>query len=434
MGGHKNRLTPCIISSNINLYFTLDGVGFRMYLPRTIEKTVLDISESFPVLLVTGPRQVGKTTMLKKLSGNRTYITLDDPMARELAVRDPALFLQRYEPPVLIDEIQYAPGLLPYIKMSVDASQQHGMFWLTGSQMFHMMKGVGESLAGRVGIVTLPSLSYDELVGLSSAPPFIPSINAFTSKLKSCPALKLAELYRHIYRGSMPALAINPQMNTDIFFSSYVQTYLQRDVKDLTQVGDELAFLRYLSCVAARTGQQLNYADMAKDTGISPPTAKQWMSILVSSGLVYLLEPYYNNTLKRIIKSPKIYMMDTGLCSYLTRWSSPETLEAGAMSGAIFETWVVSEIVKNYYNQGKRPPLFYYRDKDQKEIDLLVFEDNIPHPFEIKKSSNPGRDSIRHFGVLEQTGLTQGMGGVLCFCEDLIPVNAQHWFIPVRLL
>jgi predicted AAA+ superfamily ATPase len=405
-----------------------------MYINRSIEKTVLSIQENFPVLLITGPRQVGKTTMLKKLSTKeRKYVTLDDPLLRELAVLDPSLFIQRFEPPVIIDEIQYAPELLPHIKIYVDTNQNKGDFWLTGSQMFHLMKNLSESLAGRVGIINMLGLSNSELTQMESIP-FKTCSKALLKKLGASKKQTLNEIFERIFRGSMPALYVDKGVNTDIFFSSYVQTYLQRDVKELTQVGDELSFIRFISCIAARTSQMVNYADIAKDTDISPPTAKQWLSILVSSGIVTLVEPYFNNTLKRIIKSPKMYFLDTGLCAYLTKWTSPEVLESGAMAGEFFETWVVSEIIKSYYSAGKRPPIYYYRDKDKKEIDLIIHENNTLYPIEIKKSSNPSKSSIKHFSVLKNTKLEVGEGSVICLSNDLLPLNDKNWYVPAWLI
>jgi predicted AAA+ superfamily ATPase len=405
-----------------------------MYINRSMEKTVLSIQNSFPVLLITGPRQVGKTTMLKKLSNeSRRYVTLDDPLLRELAVLDPALFLQRFEPPVIIDEIQYAPELLPYIKMYVDENRHNGDFWLTGSQMFHLMKNASESLAGRIGIINMLGLSNNEIMNQVSIP-FTTKPEEIMKKLKLTKHLKLNEIFKIIYKGSMPALHANENVSTDIFFSSYVQTYLQRDVKHLTQVGDELSFLRFLSSVAARTGQMVNYAEMAKDTGISAPTAKQWLSILVTSGIIVLIEPYFNNALKRIIKSPKMYFLDTGLCAYLTKWTTPEVLEAGAMSGAFFESWIVSEIFKSYYNAGKRPLIYYYRDKDQREIDLIIHENDTLYPIEIKKSGNPSKDAIKHFNVLANTNVKIGNGSVICLSNDLLPIDKKNWFVPAWLI
>lgn len=384
-------------------------------------------------MLVTGPRQVGKTTMLERLAEEgRKYVTLDDPMARAIANDDPALFIQRYAPPVIIDEIQYAPGLLPYIKMYVDKHKNKGDFWLTGSQMFHLMKNVSESLAGRVGIINMLGLSHSELTSKLSTP-YKTDFTVLCDKLKTAKPQALNEVYHRIFKGSMPAL-YETEQDIEQFYSSYVNSYLQRDIKDLTQVGDELAFLRFLTCCGARTSQMVNYTDMAKDVGISPPTAKQWLSLLVSSGIVVLVEPYFNNTLKRIIKSPNLYFLDTGLCAYLTRWTNSASLEVSAMSGAFFETYVVSEIIKSFYNAGKRPPIFYYRDTDNKEIDLIIEQNGTLYPIEIKKSGSPKRDAIRHFSVLERTGLAVGTGNVICLCEDILPIDKNNYFVPVWLL
>ena len=405
-----------------------------MYIRRALEKTISEINETFPVLLISGPRQVGKTTMLKKLAdSNRKYVTLDDPLLRELAIGEPELFLQRFSPPVIIDEIQYAPQLLPYIKMYVDGNNDKGSFWLTGSQMFHLMKNVSESLAGRVGVVNLLGLSGNEIAGAVSSP-FMGNPEILLHKVSITEPLDLPAVFEIIFTGSMPALYSIKNINREVFYSSYVQTYLQRDVKDLTQVGDELTFFRFLTAVAARTGQALNYSELAKDIGVSAPTAKQWLSILVSSGIVALIEPYYNHTLKRLIKSPKMYFLDTGLCAYLTKWTTAAALESGAMSGAFFETWVVSEIIKSYYNAGRRPPLYYYRDKDQHEIDLIIHENNTLYPIEIKKSGNPGRAAIKNFAVLATTGQNIGTGCVICLVKDLLPIDKNNWLVPVWLV
>lgn len=404
-----------------------------MYIRRDLEKIVLEASKAFPVVLVTGPRQAGKTTMLEKLSENtRKYISLDNPMIRDIAVNDPALFLQRYAPPVIIDEIQYAPQLLPYIKMYVDEHKNKGDFWLTGSQMFHLMKNVSESLAGRIGVIHMLGLSSSEIAGVPGSA-YKTDFKVLQDKLNTAEKQDLSQVYHRIYKGSMPGL-YETEQDVERYYDSYVTTYLQRDVKDLTQVGDELAFMRFMTCCAARTSQMVNYTDMAKDVGISPPTAKQWLSVLVSSGIITLVEPYYNNVLKRMIKSPNMYFLDTGLCAYLTRWTSAETLEISAMSGAFFETYVVSEIIKSYYNAGKRPPIFYYRDTDNKEIDLVIEQDNTLYPIEIKKSGNPKRDAIKHFSVLEKTGKHIGTGNVICLCNDVIPIDKNNFFVPVWLI
>ena len=401
-----------------------------MYVPRTVEQPILKISERFPVLLVTGARQVGKTTLLRHLGGReRAYVTLDDPLVLNLARQDPALFMQRFLAPVLIDEIQYAPELLPYIKMAVDAYPRPGQFWLTGSQQFHVMKNVSESLAGRMGILDLLGLSRQESLGRGeSQKPFLPGLELFQGAIGN--SLTLQELYRGIWRGSFPAMALDSGMERDVFLRSYVQTYLQRDVRGLAQVGDEMAFLRFLRATAARTGQLLNLAEMARDADVVPNTAKKWLSILQASGLAYLLEPYYNNVTKRLVKSPKLYFLDTGLAAYLTEWSSPETLEAGAMSGAILETWILGELLKSWQHNGLRAPFYYYRDTDGKELDLLIVQDGTVYPLEFKKTASPDKNAVRHFSVLEKLGLPVGMGAIVCLTGRALPLTERVWSVP----
>jgi len=335
--------------------------------------------------------------------------------------------MQRFPPPVLIDEIQYAPELLPYIKMACDATRQPNLFWITGSQQFHLMRGVSESLAGRVAVLRLLGFSRREILGQGST-----SLPFLTGKRGSDNhPLGLMELYRLIWRGAYPAIAIHEEVDRDLFFSSYLQTYLQRDIRDLAKVGDEMAFVRFIRAAAARTGQLLNMADLARDADVSFNTAKNWLSILQASGIVYLLEPYHTNLAKRLVKTPKLYFLDTGLCAYLTQWSSPETLEAGAMSGAILETWIVGELLKSYWHNGREAPFFYYRDKDKKEIDLLVVRDGIIYPLECKKSASPSRDDVRHFSVLDNLKLTTGPGGVICLADHSLPLGATTRSIPV---
>lgn len=404
-----------------------------LYLPRTLEPFIRKASAQFPVILVTGARQVGKTTFLQHLSREtRAYVTLDDPLLLDLARRDPALFLQRFPPPVLIDEIQYAPELLPLIKIEVDRARAPGAFWLTGSQQFHLMRGVSESLAGRVGVVSLLGLSNRERAGEGiDAPPFLPNEENIRERIATASPLGLKELYRRIWRGSFPAIARDDAMDRDLFYGSYVQTYLQRDVRDLARVGDETAFLRFLRGTAARTGQLLNLAELARDADVAPNTAKSWLSILQTSGVVYLLEPYHSNTTKRLVKTPKLYFLDTGLASYLTEWSSPETLEAGNFSGAVLETWVLGELLKSYWHHGRRAPFYFYRDKDRKEVDLLIVQDGIAYPVEIKKTAAPRPDDVRHFRALERLGLPVGPGALLCLTAQAVPLTATVQAVPV---
>ncbi len=408
-----------------------------MYLKRSLESFAKAASGQFPVLMVTGARQVGKTTFLRNLAGpERTYVTLDDPLVLDLARHDPALFMQRFSPPLLIDEIQYAPALLPYIKMAVDSNRQAGLFWLTGSQPFHLMQGVSESLAGRVAVLQLLGLSRREMQGAGAeVAPFLPLPEQVALRAASITTpLDLQAVYRLIWRGSFPAVALHDSMNRELFYSSYVQTYLQRDLRDLARVGDEMAFLRFMRAAAARTGQMLKLAELARDADVAPNTAKSWLSILQASGLIYLLEPYHSNLTKRLIKTPKLYFLDTGLCSWLTEWSSPETLEAGAMSGAILETWIMGELLKGWWHSGRRAPFYYYRDNDQKEIDLLIVQDGMLYPLEFKKSASPDRSSIRHFSVLQRFQMPVGPGGVICLTAQALPLTATVTSIPVGLL
>ncbi len=407
-----------------------------MYTTRTLEAYFLQASTQFPVMMVTGARQVGKTTFLRALSrSNRSYISLDDPLTLSLALEDPALLLKRFPGPVLIDEIQYAPGLLPYIKMAVDTDPSPGRFWLTGSQPFHLMKAVTESLAGRVGIVRLLGFSRRESSGGGvTAPPFLPTKEGLEARRQSDPPLSLQELYTQIWRGSFPAVALHPEVDRNLFYSSYVQTYLQRDIRDLARVGDEMAFLRFVRAAAARSAQLLNLSELARDADVVPNTAKAWLSILEASGIVYILEPYFSNTTKRLVKSPKLYFLDTGLCSWLTEWSSPETLEAGAASGAILETWILGELLRSWWHHGRRAPFYYYRDKDQKEIDLIILQDGTIYPLEFKRSASPGRDSARHFSVLERLGIPVGPGGVVCLADQSLPLTENVVTVPVGVL
>lgn len=403
-----------------------------MYLTRTLEKFISGAAASFPVILLTGARQVGKTTLLRALGAEtRTYVTLDDPLVLQLARQDPALFMQRFTAPVLIDEIQYAPGLLPFIKMAVDENRTPGRFWLTGSQQFQLMNNVSESLAGRVGIVHMLGLSRMEAGGSGREQgPFLPGPDLFTAMAGGPAALSLHELYAVIWRGSFPSLVVAKEMDRDMFLGSYVQTYLQRDVRDLAQVGDEMAFLRFLQVSAARTGQLLNMAELARDADVAPNTAKRWLSILQASGLVYLLEPWFTNVTKRMVKTPKLYFLDTGLASYLTGWSSPETLEAGAMAGAMLETWVVGELLKSWWHNGLSAPFYFYRDKEQREVDLLIVRDGTVYPVEIKKSASPDKTAIRHFASLDKLGMPVGPGAVISLVSQALPLTETVWTIP----
>ena len=407
-----------------------------MYIRRTLEVHFRAAAAHFPVMLVTGARQVGKTTFLRAIAEDeRTYVSLDDPRNVELARTDPALFMQRFPGPVLVDEIQYAPELLPYIKLAVDQENEPGRFWLTGSQQFHLMRDVSESLAGRVGVVQLLGLSRREQDGdADDHGPFLPTPESLTERFADAQPLPLPELYRRTWRGAYPALTRDPELDRDLYFSSYVQTYLQRDVRDLARVGDENAFLRFIRACAARTAQLLNLAALARDADVAPNTAKHWLSVLGASGIVHLLQPYHTNVTKRLVKAPKLYFLDTGLCSWLTGWSSPEALEAGAASGAMLETWILVEILKSWWHRGKEAPFYYYRDKDKKEIDLLIIRDQAIHPLEFEKTASPGRDAVRSFETLARLDRPIGPGGVVCLAESSLPLTENAVSIPVGAL
>jgi uncharacterized protein len=335
---------------------------------------------------------------------------------------------------------------LPYIKMSIDENRVPGNFWLTGSQQFALMKGVHETLAGRIGIINLLGFSLQEIQNRTQkSEVFLPQSKLLTKRSKIAINLSLQDIYRIIWQGSFPGMwtlnADNNQpaiqsknMDRDLFYSSYVQTYLQRDIRDLINISDADKFLRFLRAVAARTGQLLNMADMARDVGISPMTADNWLSLLKASGIVYLLEPYPNNITKRLIKTPKLYFLDTGLCAYLTEWPSPETLGVGAMSGAILETFIFTEILKSFWHNGKKAPLYYYRDKDKKEIDLLIVQGDTIYPLEFKKTANPNKHVVQHFSVLNKLKKPIGSGGVICLVSTMLPITDETNAIPVYYL
>ena len=401
-----------------------------MYIERTLSKIIKEATETFSVVLVTGARQVGKTTVFERnKEPERTFVTLDDPQVRSLAKNDPALFLQIYKPPLLIDEIQYAPELFPYIKMIVDRNNQKGLFWLTGSQPFHLMQGVSETLAGRVAILELLGLSQSEKTGRTDNP-FLPD----TVSSDNRPVMDLYSLYETILRGSFPELYANTQLNRMLFYSSYLKTYIERDIRQLIQINDEHRFLTFVKVTAAHTGQLLNYTNMAKDVDVSPNTIKSWVSLLESSGLIFLLPPYHNNIAKRALKTPKIYFTDTGLCSYLCGWETVETLANGAMSGAILETYVISEMLKSYRHNGLFVNFYFYRDKDKKEIDLLIERNGLLYPIEIKRNASPKPNDVKHFDVLSHLNVATGKGAIICLYDKLLPLNNQIQIVPIGCL
>lgn len=405
------------------------------YIARNLEKVVLEVTKKYPVVLVTGPRQVGKTTMLQKLmeGTDRNYVSLDDLNERNLAKTDPEMFLQLHKPPILIDEVQYAPELFVYIKIHVDKYHNAGDFWLTGSQVFKRMSGIQESLAGRVAVLSLTSLSQAEICG-GEMQPFTLDIEKLSARRKERTEADTGVIFDRIFRGSMPAIVSEKNSNSQIFYSSYLTTYIERDVRELSDAIDSLKFLHFITAVAARCGQILNIAEISRDADINQKQAKNWLGVLETLGLIFYLHPYSNNMLKRLVKTPKLYFYDTGLVCYLTKWSSAETLQSGAMNGAILENYVVAEIRKTYLNCGKDPYMYYYRDKDAREIDIILEHDGVLNPIEIKKSANPGSELIKVFKLLDKSSAKRSKGAVVCMKPELSAIDRENYIIPVWMI
>jgi predicted AAA+ superfamily ATPase len=406
------------------------------YINRQLERKFMKMSGFFKALLITGARQVGKTTMLLHLAQNenRTYVTLDNLMARNLAQSDPALFFQTYKPPIIIDEVQYAPELFSQIKLMCDESEESGLFWLTGSQQFETMANVRETLAGRVGILELYSLSKSEKEGIAFDDPLDFTLHNLQSRQAKVPKNDLLDVFEHIWRGGMPkAIGADSEQHQE-YYNSYVSTYLMRDVAELGGVTDTLRFGKFLTACASLVAEQVSYKTLAESSEISQPTAKEWLRLLVGMGIVYLLRPYSNNALKRLSKTPKLYFCDSGLCAHLSMWLTPGTLMSGAASGHFFENYVVTEILKSYAYSKAKANLTYFRDSNSKEIDLLVEENGLIHPLEIKKSANPDRREVKKFAVLEKANVNRGYGGIICMCEEVIPIDSLNCYIPCNVV
>lgn len=405
-----------------------------MYIQRHLESQIREASKFYPVVMVCGQRQVGKSTMLNHIKEKeRRYVTLDDGNARRLAEKDPALFFETYGFPLLIDEFQRVPSILLEMKRIVDkkaleGEDNNGMYWLTGSQKFKMMKDVSESLAGRIAVFDMSGLSAAEIEG-REAGVFYPVVEELRRRVQNYQPKTVHEIYEQIFRGGMPKL-IATKLDRERFYTDYINTYLERDIKELALVGKLGEFYDFLVFMAARTSMELKYSEIANAIGISAPTAKEWVSILERSGIIFILRPYYNNITNRLAKTPKMYFMDTGLAAYLCRWPNAETLEKGAMDGAFFETYVVSEIVKSYYNAGKRPDLYYYRDIDGKEIDLIFAEGDKIYPVEIKKAKAPDR-ADKNFSVLDKLKKDIQPGVILCMADEMLPFSRDVWYFPV---
>ena len=406
------------------------------YMERTLERKFLHMSSFFKAVLVTGARQVGKTTMLKHLAAeqSRTYVSMDNTMSRALAKSDPVLFFQTYKPPIIIDEIQKAPELFEQIKIICDNSEERGLFWLTGSQQYKMMKSVRETLAGRIGILELYSLSKNEVEGLTFPNELDFSLPCLLERQPLTRKNDIVEVFEHIWRGGMPdALSADAEQRQE-YFNSYIETYLMRDVAEEGGITDTVRFRKFLNACAALVAEQVNYKTLAAAAEISQPTAKEWLRLLQGLGIIYLLPPYANNELKRLVKTPKMYFCDTGLCAYLSMWLTRDTLMNGAASGHYFENYVIVELLKNYAYAPSKANLTYYRDSNAKEIDLFVEENGVIHPLEIKKSANPDRREIKKYELIDKAKLKRGSGGIICMCEEVIPIDAQNCFIPCNLI
>ena len=406
-----------------------------MYLKRHIEEAVLRRAKTKGAVVVTGARQVGKTTLIENLKPDIPKVTFDDLPTRRRAADSPSVFFNITPPPVFIDEVQYAPEIFHYIKILLDSSHNKGDFFLTGSQSFELMKNVSESLAGRAGILELLGLSMREIKGETWNKPFIPTLAYLKERNKKNASLRIPEIWTVIHRGSLPELALNEDFDWADFYADYIKTYIERDVRALTQVADENSFYTFMTVCAAMSGQLLNLSSLANDVGISVPTAKRWLSVLKTSGIVYLLKPYSNNAIKRAVKTPKLHFLDIGLASYLTRWTSADSLSVGAAAGSFFESFVVSEILKSYTNAGKEVDLYFLRDGNKKEIDLIIHEDGTLYPIEIKTKAEPGRKDIQNFDMLNNIkDVTLGVGGIICFANDLLSLDEKNNIIPISMI
>ena len=401
------------------------------YIKRDMEGLVLSLSEEYSCVLVSGPRQVGKSTMLKHImKSDRNMVTLDDLNERALAKADPEMFLAMHPAPVLIDEVQYAPELFPYIKMRIDNGAPAGSYWLTGSQAFKLMKLAQESLAGRVALLHLSSISQNEFYGSGENRPFSVSVEEIAKRSRERIPTDVNGMFERVFKGTMPGHISGKYTNRDVFYSSYLQTYLERDVSEMIDGVDKVRFLDFIRAAACRAGQQLNVHAIASDVGIADDTASRWLEVLEKSDIIFYLRPYSNNLLKRTVKIPKMYFFDTGLVAYLTRYSSPDILANGSINGAILENYIVSEIRKTYLNAGMECYLHYYRDKDTKEIDLIIESDGLLHPLEIKKAATATLSMVSSFSVLTKSSIPTGIGGVLCLKESFTALNKDVLVIP----
>lgn len=393
---------------------------------REIEERIRKINETFRVLVVSGPRQVGKTTLLKSLMPKEMkMVSLDDEVLRKEAIENPRVFLETFGTPLFIDEIQYAPELFPYIKMIVDENDARGQYWLSGSQTFKLMKNVSETLAGRVGIVNMNSFTYGEIIENDKKECFNPP------EYIEAPYLDVNAVYENIYNGGMPELYQYKNMDRDEFYNSYIDTYIDRDVRQIKNIGNLEDFKRFMRNMAIRNGSALNYSDIASDIGVSSNTIKEWTSILVNTRLIYILEPFHSNKIERLTHVPKIVFMDSGLATYLSGWDSSQSLSTSEYAGRFLEAYIVSEIVKTYDNFGKPLNISYFRNKEAKEIDLIIEKNRTLYPLEIKRTGNPKPSMIKNFKYLEKADIKVGVGGLICLYDKLIKFDENNYIIPI---
>lgn len=407
-------------------------------LERHASNAIQELFSQFPAVMVTGARQTGKSTLLKLISEqNRIQsLTFDDMEEENSAKADPKTFLELHPSPYFFDEVQYVPNLFRYLKIEIDRNRHNGMFLLTGSQQLHLMAKATESLSGRIGIVQLYPLSAREICKDSFCEPFIPTKEYIIERSKAFLHNEFSseKTWRQIFTGGYPEV-VTGNVSAKNFYSNYLKTYIERDIKNLSNIGDELTFLRFIGVAAARTSQLVNYDDMAKDCGISVPTAKKWLSLLHTSGLVYLLQPYSANVEKRVVKTPKLYFMDTGLAAFLTKWTSPDVMRSGAMAGAFFESYVVAEIIKSFANKGLDAPIYFYRDKDKIEIDLILEQNGTVYPIEIKKTGTPSKTDAKNFFItnrLKNVQVAQGI--IVCNAPSVVSVTSDAIAVPIEFL
>ena len=403
------------------------------YIKRHLTDKIRHLSNEYACILLTGPRQVGKTTLLENVIGDKgvEFVTLDDLSEREIAKRDPELFLNSHKQPIVIDEVQYAPELFSYIKIAIDKGAAPGAFYLTGSQSFKLMKLAQESLAGRVAILQLPALSQSEILNVQNDE-FKTELEGL--KLRTGITCDIHDIYKRIFDGSMPALISKKYTDRDVYYSSYIKTFIERDVSEEIEGIDKFLFSDFIRACACRIANELNIHSIAMDVGISDDTAKRWLAVLEKSEIIYFIHPFSNNLLKRTVKNKKMYFFDTGIVAYLLKYSSSEILMNDAINGAILENYVVNEIRKSYHNNCKEELFYYYRDVDGNEIDLIIDYDNLLHPIEIKKTNVPSDKMIKSFKCLDKSSRKRGTGCLICMKDKIMVIDRENTMVPVWII